>query len=297
MKANSVFRSEFGRLAIMNWYDEQVKNWAVKTEPRLIRTSAGMTYVLQAGSPDAPPVVLLHGNNMNAATMGDLINILAGDFRVFAIDIIGMPGKSAGKRLPHTDKSYAQWLLEVINQLGIQKAAFVGFSFGGWIILNLAAIAGEKIRKTILLDSGGFTQFTMKSKIKAGLGVLLYNWFQNNRMQKWAIDRVFFGPECVPDHDFVRFLGLTYKHLTFNMEFVKHGVPPLLPGELSSFSAPSMVLFGEFDLFFHAEKSLAAARQVIPNVKVGKIVKGQGHVFEKKAAEVIYKDMAEFIKV
>jgi pimeloyl-ACP methyl ester carboxylesterase len=296
MNTTSVFKSEQGRMAIIEWYDKQVQRLSVQTESKMIETSAGQTHVLMAGPQEAAPLVVLHGNNMNAATMGDVISALADTYRVYAIDIIGMPGKSAGTRLPHTDRSYAQWLLEALDLLGVQQAEFLGFSFGGWIILNLAALAPERITKAVFLDSGGFTQFTMKSKMKAGLAAMLYMWFPGKHTSKLAVDDIFYGRGCDPDPDLVTFIGLTYRYLTFNMEFVKHGVPPCSQTELTALSAPAMVIYGEQDLFFDAEKSIAAAKQILPNLHAAKSLKGQGHIFDKHVAERVFTEIRDFLK-
>lgn len=296
MSKPSIFKSEQGRMAIMEWYDAQVQKLPVTTESKMVDTSAGQTHVLIAGPQEAPPMVVLHGNNMNAATMGDVVSALADTHRIYALDIIGMPGKSAGTRLPNTDGSYAQWLLETLDQLGVQQAVFLGFSFGGWIILNLAALAPDRITNVVFLDSGGFTQFTLKSNVKAGLAAMLYMWFPGQRTSKLAIDDIFYGQNCEPDRNLVTFIGLTYKHLTFNMEFVKYGVPPCSQAELTVFSAPAMVVYGEQDLFFDAEKSIAAAKRILPNLYVAKMLKGQGHILDKHASEQVFTEIREFLK-
>jgi pimeloyl-ACP methyl ester carboxylesterase len=239
---------------------------------------------------------VLHGNNMNAATMVDIIAALADTYRIYALDIIGMPGKSAGTRLPHTDRSYAQWLLEALDQLGVQQVAFLGFSFGGWIILNLATLAPDRITKAVFLDSGGFTQFTMKSKVKAGLAVMLYTLFPNTQTLKLAFDDIFYAQGCEADPVLGEFIGLTYKHLTFNMEFVKHGIPPVSQEDLSAFSAPCMVVYGEQDLLLDAEKSVAAAKQILPNLHTAKILKGQGHIFERNVSEQVCMEIRKFLE-
>jgi pimeloyl-ACP methyl ester carboxylesterase len=262
----------------------------------MVETFAGQTYMLVAGPQEASPVVVLHGNNMNAAAMGDIISALADTYRVYALDIIGMPGKSAETRLPHTDKSYARWLLEVLDQLGLQQADFLGFSFGGWIILNFAALAPDRITKAVFLDSGGFTQFTMRGKVKGGVAAMLYMWFPGKNTLKFAVDDTFYGRGCEPDTDLAEFIGLTYRHLTFNPEFVKHGVPPVSKEELAAFSSPAMVVYGEQDLFFDASKSIAATKQILPNLAVAKIIKGQGHIFGKEVSEHVFMEIREFLE-
>jgi pimeloyl-ACP methyl ester carboxylesterase len=57
-----------------------------------------------------------------------------------------------------------------------------------------------------------------------------------------------------------------------------------------------MVIYGEDDLFFDAETSIAAAKQILPNLHVAKIVKGQGHILDKHASERVFTEMREFLK-
>jgi pimeloyl-ACP methyl ester carboxylesterase len=80
------------------------------------------------------------------------------------------------------------------------------------------------------------------------------------------------------------------------MEFVKHGVPPSSQEELAAFSAPAMVVYGEQDLFFDAVKSIAAARQILPNLQIAKILNGQGHILDNHASESVLMEIAEFLK-
>jgi pimeloyl-ACP methyl ester carboxylesterase len=135
----------------------------------------------------------------------------------------------------------------------------------------------------------------MKSKVKAGLAAMLYMCFPGQRISKLAVDDIFYGRGCEPDPDLVKFIGLTYRYLTFNMEFVKHGVPPCSQAELAAFSAPAMVIYGGDDLFFDAEKSIAAAKQILPHLQITKILKGQGHIFGKHVADQVFREIRDFL--
>jgi flavin-binding protein dodecin len=52
----------------------------------------------------------------------------------------------------------------------------------------------------------------------------------------------------------------------------------------------------EQDLFFDAEKSIAAAKQLLPNLRVAKVLKGQGHIFDKHVSEQVITEIREFLK-
>jgi 2-hydroxy-6-oxonona-2,4-dienedioate hydrolase len=295
MNKTSVFKSEQGRMAIMEWYDAQVQKLPVTTESRMVETFAGKTHVLTAGPQEAPPIVLLHGTNMNAVAMADAMIALAETYRIYALDIIGMPGKSAETRLSHVSNGYARWLLEVLDQLKLQQANFLGFSFGGWIILKLAAHFPTRISKAVLLDSGGFTQFTMRGKVKGGLAAFWYMLFPTEKNLERAVIGPFYALGCDPDPDLAELFGLGYLHLTFNKELVIHGVPPLSKKDLAGFSAPTMVVYGEHDMFFDARKSIAQAKQILPNLVEAEIIEGQGHMPNKETHNQIFRRVREFL--
>jgi 2-hydroxy-6-oxonona-2,4-dienedioate hydrolase len=295
MNKTSVFKSEKGRMAIMEWYDSQVQKLPVTTESSMVETFAGKTHVLTAGPQEAPPIVLLHGTNMNAVAMADAMIALAETYRIYALDIIGMPGKSAETRLSHVSNGYARWLLEVLDQLKLQQANFLGFSFGGWIILKLAAHFPTRISKAVLLDSGGFTQFTMRGKVKGGLAAFWYMLFPTEKNLERAVIGPFYALGCDPDPDLAELFGLGYLHLTFNKELVIHGVPPLSKKDLAGFSAPTMVVYGEHDMFFDARKSIAQAKQILPNLVEAEIIEGQGHMPNKETHNQIFRRVREFL--
>ena len=63
-------------------------------ESQLIETSRLRTHVLTAGPPDAPPLVLVHGNVSAARFFAETMVALAGDYRCVAPDLRGF-GRSA----------------------------------------------------------------------------------------------------------------------------------------------------------------------------------------------------------
>jgi len=295
MKNTSIFKSTQGRSAVMEWYDTQLKKLPIKAESLMVETFAGKTHLLMAGPQEAPPIVLMHGTNMNAVAMADAMIALSETYRIYALDIIGMPGKSAETRLSHVSNDYARWLLEVLDQLKLQQANFLGFSFGGWIILKLAALSPTRITKAVLLDSGGFTQFTMRGKVKGGLAAFRYLLFPTEKNLERAIIGPFYAQGCDPDPDLAELFGLGYLHLKFNSELVVHGVPPLSKEDLVDFSAPTMVVYGEHDIFFDARKSVAQAKEILPNLIEAEIIEGQGHAMDQKVHEQVFTRVREFL--
>jgi len=108
-------------------------------------------HVLEWGDPDAPPVVCVHGVAGHAGRFRQLAEERwAERFHVVAPDLRGH-GRS-GWEPPWTFETYVADLIETIDGLGLAQPDWVGHSFGGRLILELAARHPERIRRAVLLD-------------------------------------------------------------------------------------------------------------------------------------------------
>jgi lipase len=103
------------------------------------------------GSDAATPVVCLHGVTGHGARFRRLAEEhWAARFRVVAPDLRGH-GRS-GWDPPWTFPTYVADLVETLDALGIEEADWVGHSFGGRLVLELAAAHPERVRRAVLLD-------------------------------------------------------------------------------------------------------------------------------------------------
>ena len=103
------------------------------------------------GDRAAPAVVCLHGVNAHGRRFRKLAEErLAGRFRVLAPDLRGH-GFSDWEP-PWTIATHAHDLLETLDAAGVTQAAFVGHSFGGRLVLELAVIDEERVQRAVLLD-------------------------------------------------------------------------------------------------------------------------------------------------
>lgn len=108
-------------------------------------------HVHEWGDADAPPVVCLHG----VSAFGGRFKQLAEErwakhFRIIAPDLRGH-GRS-GWEPPWTFSTHVADVIETIDSLGLEQPDWVGHSFGGRLILELAARHPERMRRVVLLD-------------------------------------------------------------------------------------------------------------------------------------------------
>jgi pimeloyl-ACP methyl ester carboxylesterase len=101
------------------------------------------------------PLICLHGLTRNARDFADFAERYSPRWRVLALDFRGR-GSSGYDPLParYNPLTYARDVLQLLDQLKIDKAVFVGTSLGGLVMMTLAAMAPERIAASILNDVG-----------------------------------------------------------------------------------------------------------------------------------------------
>jgi lipase len=108
-------------------------------------------HVNEWGDADAPPLVCLHGVTGHGERFRQLAEERwAATFRVIAPDLRGH-GQS-GWEPPWSFSTHVGDLVETMDGLGIPQADWLGHSFGGRLVLELAAAHPERLRRAVLLD-------------------------------------------------------------------------------------------------------------------------------------------------
>src|SRR6266849_1533147 len=109
-----------------------------------------------------PVVVLLHGLGSRKEDWLPVLEPMAQKFRLIVPDQIGF-GRSDKPLLDYSIQTYVDFLNELLRQLKVEKASFVGESLGGWICGLYAAeiTAGAHlipVEKLVLVDAAGLKQ-------------------------------------------------------------------------------------------------------------------------------------------
>ena len=103
------------------------------------------------GDPGSPPVVCLHGVTGHAGRYRPLAERrLAARYRVVAADLRGHG--ASGWDPPWSIAAHVADLLETTDSLGIERAAWIGHSYGGRIVMELASAHPERVERAALLD-------------------------------------------------------------------------------------------------------------------------------------------------
>ena len=115
-------------------------------------------------------VVILQGWGTHLGMYDSIADILKEKYTVIQFDFPGFGG-SDEPREPWNVDAYADFFCELMENLGIKKATLIGHSYGGRVIIKLAARESIpfEIKNIVLIDSAGIMpkrSFAQKMKIK-----------------------------------------------------------------------------------------------------------------------------------
>lgn len=112
------------------------------------------TRYVEAGPPDAPAVVMLHGTGGHWETFAPTLGPLSRHFRCIAPDMIGN-GFSGKPDHDYEIAVYVEHLLGLMDALDVRRANVIGMSLGAWVAARLALDAPERVDRIVLMSPAG----------------------------------------------------------------------------------------------------------------------------------------------
>ena len=133
----------------------------LESDAEFVELSEGFTYYRMTDQ-DAcdTPDVLVHGFSVPSYIWEPTYDFLAGKGRcVIMLDLYGR-GFSDNPDVAYTDTLFATQVLELLDALGVERAAFFGLSNGGRVVSQVAGLAPERVTRLVYVASSGFRDVT-----------------------------------------------------------------------------------------------------------------------------------------
>jgi pimeloyl-ACP methyl ester carboxylesterase len=119
----------------------------------------GEVYVLEAGAPSAPPLVLIHGlGEQGARDFEPLLPELSRHYHVLSFDLPGF-GRSTRAHQTYSPQRYARFVHGLITRYFSGPVAVLGHSMGGAIAIQLAGTYPRSVKQLALLDVAGILYY------------------------------------------------------------------------------------------------------------------------------------------
>ena len=277
----SVFKSETGKLEIHRVYKDILNNWPVENSQYMVNTNYGETFVIESGSKDNPPLVLIHGSVANSYCWMADVKEYSKYFNVYAIDIIGEAGFSAENRPEYKSGDYPEWLKEVFDNLSLETTSIIGVSLGGWMALSFATKYPKRVKNLVLICSGGLSP-EQKSFLFKAIGYSL--------LGKWGskqINKMLNGGK-LPDYsnEGIRKV-LDYTTLiSKNFNPRKDKLPIYSSNDLKKLTMPVLAVYGENDCIMDVENSVNNLKNSTSTAHTV-VLSDTGHVVTNQTERII----------
>lgn len=233
-------------------YEAIRRKWPVPSEELDVETRFGSTRVRRSGT--GTPIVLLHGAMGTSLSWYPFVADLAARHTVYAVDMIGEPGRSVQTRPMESTDDEADWLADVLAGLGHEKVHLVGISRGACLALNLATRRPAGVAGVLAFEPGGF-----------GINFRKFVLWSIGELSRWwlpaAILRRVSGGDPAVRH--------TMRPLVFRGMKYKVQMAPLhvfTDDELRSIDMPTYFILGERSLI-KAPELAARVESLVPHVR------------------------------
>jgi pimeloyl-ACP methyl ester carboxylesterase len=284
MPNHSAYKSKNVKIKALKSYDDILTQWPVPYREFWVDTTFGKTYILNCGSNQNPPLVLLHGGGGNATMWMHNIKELSQHFCVYVLDIIGEAGKSDYIRLSYQSDEYSRWLNEVFYQIKLDKATICGASLGGMLAHQFAILFPERINSLILLAPPSILPMRLSFLIRA----ILANALKTKCCAK----------------NFLKYISAQYRDLStaditgFTIQFQAYKpnldkIPVISNEELLKLPFKTLVLFGENEVIYNTKEAVEKIHKAAPNIKVA-IIPNAKHTLSIDNPRLINEKIIQF---
>ena len=264
-KMQLAFKSEEGKKEIFKYYEALIAKANSAYEEIIVNTNYGDTYILAMCEKNLPPLILLHGSGMNSAMWIKEMEHYSLNYRVYAVDMPGEPGKSDEIQLPFDGDDFPLWLNDVFNALLIKKASIVGISLGAWLGSKFSIKYSDKVDKLVLICPAGIGPQRKSFVFKA----LFYSILGDN-----GIDKLYCkvnGDKPMPE------IILNYQKLIArNFNFRKEIIPLFSDEELRKLTMPIALFVGAKDIMLYSEKTANRLKSIVNHAEIN-LIEGEGH--------------------
>lgn len=247
------------------------------------------------------PLVLLHGFTGSGESWRQHVPAFATRFLTLTIDLLGH-GRSDAPADPgrYGIERVADDVLAVLDQLGLTRAAALGYSMGGRLALFLATVAPERISALVLESSSPGIRAPAERRERAARDTALADAIERDGItafvDRWERLPLFATQARLPDAERAaqraQRLAQSPRGLANSLRGMGQGVQPPLFERLATIPMPALIVAGALDPAYCALGH--EMTRLIPNARLA-IIPDAGHAVHLEQPEAFRVTVREFL--
>ena len=135
-------------------------------------------HYLDWGNPDAPPLLLVHGNRDHCHNWDWVAQELRDDFHIIAPDFRGHGDSAWVNGSAYSHSEYVYDLAQLIHQQNLAPLHIIAHSLGGGVALRYAGVYPEHIKKMVVIEGTGGPMWMYQQKPSHER---MKEWIENTR--------------------------------------------------------------------------------------------------------------------
>lgn len=294
-----LYKSPESYEVMRTFYDTNLAKYGDLVSSHYVNTRFGSTHLLVAGPQDAPPLLMVQGMAGNAILWHHQMADFARQHRVYALDTVGQPGRSAPACPSLLNDDYVHWLLDVLDGLELRRTHVIGISSGAWFLMQLGILRADRVEKAVLLSPLRLARARFSGS--RWVGNAMKRDTEDDRLEDRLTTRDFSPSSDGRRYDqrLARAMALSTRHYRLSLAMgidpdrsrlgklasgtrvIRFFSSPAPAAELQRFRRPCLVVMGEHETLYNPEKAAKRAR-LMPRASV-EIVPEAGHaaVFDR----------------
>lgn len=249
---------------------------------------------------DATPIVLIHGTGASLHTWNGWTSTLKNQRRVIRFDLPGFGLTGPEPQNNYTIENYTDYLIKLLDALGIPKAIVAGNSLGGYIAWATAIRYPDRVSKLVLVDASGYPYQAESVPIAFKLSqnklakILLKNFIPKFIVRS-SIENVYGDPSLVSDDLVDRYYQLALRE--GNRAAISERFTQTQPGDLrfklGELTVPTLLLWGGKDKLIPLHVGEQFKKDIPHSTLV--VFDELGHVPHEEAPETTLSPVLAFI--
>ena len=133
------------------------------------------------GNPDAPPLLLVHGDRDHARSWDWVAEELRHDWHIIAPDLRGHGDSAWSPDGNYEMSAFVYDLAQLIHQLNLTSVSIIAHSMGGNIATRYAGLFPENIRKMVNIEGLGPSPKMLAERDATGIKKRFRQWIEDKR--------------------------------------------------------------------------------------------------------------------
>lgn len=250
---------------------------------------------------DPQPIVLLHGTSSSLHTWQGWSDELIQQRRVIRFDLPGFGLTGPSPDNIYSIESYVQFVIQVLDQLQVERFVVAGNSFGGYIAWMTAWQHPDRVEKLILVDAAGYPSIAQDVPLGFKIAFIpVLNQLARNILPKSLIENglrnVYGDPDKVTPELVERYFAMTVRagNREALVERFKQASSTEYALYVSELSLPTLIIWGGRDRLIPPDNAQRFYQDIEGSQL--KVFEELGHVPHEEAPQTTVAAVKPFIQ-